>query len=148
MSKRDLKSPVPIIESKTKPGGPHDRILAPQFRIRWDHPLDYRHLPRLHIGRHWIGQGGGVFQVSHSCASLLCETPHYENDDHAEECLCGLCHDHFRDWQIWESYPDHCEGCLNALSHWLHESTDLEGCQFPELCTYSKECQKPQGGSR
>lgn len=76
--------------------------------------------------------------MSHSCASLLCESPHYFNDDHSSNCLCEMCHEH--DFAQYMGYPDCCEGCLDTLSQWIHENTDLPRCQFPELCTYSKEC--------
>ena len=84
--------------------------------------------------------------MSHDCRRSLCETPHYENDDHSEECLCELCHDHFEDWQNY-TYPE-CEGCLNAMSHWIHENTDLVGCQFPELCDYSRACKEQRRKGR
>lgn len=77
----------------------------------------------------------------HDCRSSLCDTPHYENDDHSDDCLCELCHDHFDDWNSWNIYPE-CDGCLNAMSHWIHENTDFVGCPFPELCDYSKSCRK------
>lgn len=76
--------------------------------------------------------------MTHDCRSLLCDTPHYENDDHEDGCLCELCHTH--DFQQYTAYPAWCDGCLKTLSQWIHECTDLKECQFPELCDYGPGC--------
>lgn len=78
--------------------------------------------------------------MAHDCRSTLCETPHYDNDGHPELCLCEICHPE-HDWQAWETFPP-CEGCLAAMSQWIHENTNFDGCLFPELCTYRRECQE------
>lgn len=73
----------------------------------------------------------------HDCRSTLCVTPHGENDGHADDCLCELCHDH--NWQEWTVYPE-CEGCLIEMAAWIHENTDFVGCPLPDVCTYSDHC--------
>lgn len=81
--------------------------------------------------------------MSHSCRAVLCVSPHYENDDHSEDCLCELCHDH-ADWQEWSVYPE-CEGCLVMMAQWIHENTDYVGCVEPDLCDYSEDCKNGTG---
>lgn len=80
--------------------------------------------------------------MSHDCRQSLCTSPHYANDDHSQECLCEMCHDH-GDWQEWTVYPE-CDGCLQQMSQWIHENTDFSGCAEPELCGYYKWCGHPE----
>lgn len=56
----------------------------------------------------------------HDCRRSLCDSPHFENDDHPGECLCDMCHpDH--DWEMWNCYPP-CEGCAETLlEYWREE---------------------------
>lgn len=69
----------------------------------------------------------------HDCRSRCCDEPHYANDGHPGDCLCELCHEH--NWDEWSVYPE-CDECLNQLSQWIHENTDIEYCMIPEVCTY------------
>lgn len=59
----------------------------------------------------------------HSCQALACETPHYVNDRHSDDCLCELCHEH--DWRVWAVYPL-CDGCEAAmLAYWAEEIQEV-----------------------
>lgn len=80
----------------------------------------------------------------HNCQSSLCVSPHYENDEHEEFCLCQSCHPE-HEWQEWNCYPSDCEGCLRALAQWLHENTDYVGCIEPDLCRYDDYCKSGMG---
>lgn len=60
---------------------------------------------------------------AHSCRSLLCETPHYDEGycDHWEDCSHYACHRGTHDFTTWNVYPE-CTYCEEELlDYWEEE---------------------------
>lgn len=81
--------------------------------------------------------------MSHDCRRSLCDTPHYDNDDHPEGCLCDTCHPEHT-WETLGVYPDMCEGCEQQLIEWLKENVDYPICECGSFRIYNSDPDSPQ----
>lgn len=82
--------------------------------------------------------------TSHNCGRSLCCTPHWQNEFHADSCLCDSCHpEHL--WAEWSIFPGaECDGCSQQLLEWLQENVDYPMCECGSFRIHTGGIDNPQ----